>query len=107
MGNASTACQPQGHINGISNGTQPAPERGVFGAVGVPWALRTMSSKEDETVAKVYTCLWFDGQAEEAASFYTSLIPNSRVHVEPRRDGECDMTDWTLSLLSAPVLTAT
>jgi len=26
---------------------------------------------------KVYTCLWFDGQAEEAAKLYTSLIPNS------------------------------
>ena len=27
----------------------------------------------------VYTCLWFDGQAEEAAWLYTSLIPNSSV----------------------------
>jgi predicted 3-demethylubiquinone-9 3-methyltransferase (glyoxalase superfamily) len=26
---------------------------------------------------KVYTCLWFNGQAEEAARLYTSLIPNS------------------------------
>ena len=25
------------------------------------------------------TCLWFDGQAEEAASFYTSLVPNSHI----------------------------
>jgi predicted 3-demethylubiquinone-9 3-methyltransferase (glyoxalase superfamily) len=24
------------------------------------------------------TCLWFDGQAEEAAAFYTSVFPNSR-----------------------------
>ena len=28
---------------------------------------------------KVYTCLWFDGQAEEAASFYSSLLPDSHV----------------------------
>jgi predicted 3-demethylubiquinone-9 3-methyltransferase (glyoxalase superfamily) len=28
---------------------------------------------------KVYPCLWFDGKAEEAASFYTSLIPDSRI----------------------------
>ncbi len=28
---------------------------------------------------KVRTCLWFDGQAEEAASFYVSLLPDSRV----------------------------
>lgn len=27
----------------------------------------------------VITCLWFDGRAEEAVSFYTSLIPNSRI----------------------------
>ena len=27
----------------------------------------------------VYTCLWFDGQAEEAARLYTSLIPNSHM----------------------------
>jgi predicted 3-demethylubiquinone-9 3-methyltransferase (glyoxalase superfamily) len=25
------------------------------------------------------TCLWFDGQAEEAARFYVSLFPNSRL----------------------------
>ena len=26
-----------------------------------------------------YTCLWFDGNAEEAAEFYTSLLPDSHV----------------------------
>jgi predicted 3-demethylubiquinone-9 3-methyltransferase (glyoxalase superfamily) len=26
-----------------------------------------------------YPCLWFDGQAEEAAELYTSLLPDSRV----------------------------
>ncbi|WP_031068612.1 VOC family protein [Streptomyces sp. NRRL WC-3742] len=28
---------------------------------------------------KITTCLWYDGRAEEAATFYTSLIPNSRI----------------------------
>ena len=28
---------------------------------------------------KVATCLWFDGKAEEAANFYVSLIPGSKV----------------------------
>jgi predicted 3-demethylubiquinone-9 3-methyltransferase (glyoxalase superfamily) len=28
---------------------------------------------------KVTPCLWFDGQAEQAASFYVSLLPNSRI----------------------------
>jgi len=26
-----------------------------------------------------YPCLWFDGKAEEAATFYASLLPDSRV----------------------------
>jgi predicted 3-demethylubiquinone-9 3-methyltransferase (glyoxalase superfamily) len=30
-------------------------------------------------MGNVSTCLWFDGQAEEAANFYTSLVKNSRV----------------------------
>jgi predicted 3-demethylubiquinone-9 3-methyltransferase (glyoxalase superfamily) len=34
-------------------------------------------------VDKISPCLWFDGQAEEAAQFYTSLFPNSHVdHVD-------------------------
>ena len=28
---------------------------------------------------KIAPCLWFDGRAEEAARFYASVIPNSRV----------------------------
>jgi predicted 3-demethylubiquinone-9 3-methyltransferase (glyoxalase superfamily) len=28
---------------------------------------------------KVYPCLWFDGRAEEAADFYTTLLPDSRI----------------------------
>lgn len=28
---------------------------------------------------KITPCLWFDHQAEEAAQFYTSLFPNSRI----------------------------
>jgi predicted 3-demethylubiquinone-9 3-methyltransferase (glyoxalase superfamily) len=28
---------------------------------------------------KVYPCLWFDGRAEEAASFWVSLLPDSHV----------------------------
>ena len=28
---------------------------------------------------KISPCLWFDGQAEEAAAFYASVIPNSHV----------------------------
>jgi predicted 3-demethylubiquinone-9 3-methyltransferase (glyoxalase superfamily) len=28
---------------------------------------------------KVTPCLWFDGQAEQAASYYVSLLPDSRI----------------------------
>jgi predicted 3-demethylubiquinone-9 3-methyltransferase (glyoxalase superfamily) len=28
---------------------------------------------------KIRTCLWFDHQAEEAANFYISLFPGSRI----------------------------
>ncbi|MEJ7753366.1 MAG: VOC family protein [Candidatus Limnocylindrales bacterium] len=30
-------------------------------------------------MAKIRPCLWFDGKAEEAAEFYVSLLPDSRV----------------------------
>lgn len=33
---------------------------------------------------KVAVCLWFDGQAEAAANFYTSLLPNSKITNESR-----------------------
>lgn len=28
---------------------------------------------------EIVTCLWFDGDAEEAAEFYTQLLPDSRI----------------------------
>jgi predicted 3-demethylubiquinone-9 3-methyltransferase (glyoxalase superfamily) len=31
-------------------------------------------------------CLWFDTEGEEAAEFYTSVFPNSRI-VDIARDG--------------------
>lgn len=30
-------------------------------------------------MSKISPCLWFDGQAEEAAKFYTSILPDSRI----------------------------
>ena len=30
-------------------------------------------------MSKITPCLWFDGAAEEAANFYASLLPDSRV----------------------------
>jgi predicted 3-demethylubiquinone-9 3-methyltransferase (glyoxalase superfamily) len=34
-------------------------------------------------MSKISPCLWFNGEAEEAAKFYVSLLPNSRIeHVQ-------------------------
>ena len=39
-------------------------------------------------MTKVYTCLWFDGDIEGAAKFYTSLIPNSEITNVARSSAE-------------------
>lgn len=31
------------------------------------------------TISRIAPCLWYPGQAEEAARFYTSVFPNSRI----------------------------
>ncbi len=37
---------------------------------------------------KISPCLWFDGDAEEAARFYTSLFPNSHIDRVDRAPGD-------------------
>jgi predicted 3-demethylubiquinone-9 3-methyltransferase (glyoxalase superfamily) len=37
---------------------------------------------------KITPCLWFDGQAEEAASFYAATFPDSRVKSVNRAPGD-------------------
>jgi predicted 3-demethylubiquinone-9 3-methyltransferase (glyoxalase superfamily) len=39
-------------------------------------------------MSKITPCLWFDGDAEEAASFYASLFPDSRVESVMRAPGD-------------------
>lgn len=35
------------------------------------------------SLSKITTCLWFDGQAEEAANYYTSIFKNSKItHIQ-------------------------
>jgi predicted 3-demethylubiquinone-9 3-methyltransferase (glyoxalase superfamily) len=56
-------------------------------------------------VNKITPCLWFDGQAEEAAEFYTSLFPDSRIEKVARSAADNPSTpagavltvDYTLS----------
>ena len=39
-------------------------------------------------MSKITPCLWFDGQAEEAAAFYTSIFPDSRIDLVSRSPGD-------------------
>ena len=38
-------------------------------------------------MSKITPCLWFDGNAEEAANFYASVLPDSRVDAVHRAPG--------------------
>ncbi len=37
-------------------------------------------------MSKITPCLWFDGEAEEAANFYVSLLPDSKIEVVQRNN---------------------
>ena len=57
------------------------------------------------TTQTISPCLWFDGRAEEAAKFYTSILPDSRIdHVwrspittPGAREGEVILVEFTLA----------
>ena len=51
-------------------------------------------------INKVSTCLWFDGQAEEAARFYVSLLPGSRISGITRYGEGAPVPEGTLLLVS-------
>ncbi|WP_228788161.1 VOC family protein [Nocardia farcinica] len=48
--------------------------------------------RQEHTMQKIVTNLWFDTQAEEAAEFYCSLFPDSRI-TEIRRFTESGMRE--------------
>lgn len=49
--------------------------------------------------AKVKTCFWFDGNGEDAAKFYVSLLPDSAIEsvFRPEPDGPALVVDFTLA----------
>ena len=49
--------------------------------------------------ASVRTCLWFDGQGEEAARFYVSLLPGSAIEGvhRPGSDGPALIVEFSLA----------
>ena len=40
--------------------------------------------KHKDEMSSIAPCIWFDGNAEEAASFYVSIFPDSRIHAVQR-----------------------
>jgi predicted 3-demethylubiquinone-9 3-methyltransferase (glyoxalase superfamily) len=45
----------------------------------VRWSKRGNAARKDGKMNKITPCLWFDTEGEEAARFYTSVFPNSRI----------------------------
>src|SRR5207247_7429632 len=43
-----------------------------------------LSQAQSCLMSKVSPCLWFDGEAEEAANFYVSLLPDSKIETVQR-----------------------
>ncbi len=48
------------------------------------------------TTNKITPFLWFDGQAEEAAKFYTSIFPNSNIEKIVRNSDTVMVVDFSL-----------
>lgn len=46
---------------------------------------------------KIVPFLWFDGQAEEAANFYVSIFPDSRIIDVQRQNGQAFLCRFELS----------
>src|SRR5688572_19892509 len=46
-------------------------------------SIPTNRPERRQRMSKIAPCLWFDGEAEEAARFYVSLLPDARIdHVQ-------------------------
>src|SRR5260370_16458261 len=48
-------------------------------SVRPPNGLIARNLQRTPPMSKISPCLWFDGEAEEAAKFYVSLLPDSRI----------------------------
>ncbi len=54
--------------------------------------------------SKVRTCLWFNGQAEEAATFYVSLLPGSHIETMSRPIPDQPVLVVEFTLAGAPYM---
>lgn len=53
---------------------------------------------------KVRTCLWFDDQGEDAAKFYVSLLPDSRIETVSRPDPHAPALVVEFTLAGTPYM---
>ena len=53
---------------------------------------------------KVRTCLWFDGNGEDAAEFYVSLLPDSSIDAVSRPEADKPAVVVELSLAGTPYM---
>ncbi len=44
--------------------------------------------RQEDVMPRLAPCLWFDGQAEEAATFYTSIFPDGRIETVARASAD-------------------
>jgi predicted 3-demethylubiquinone-9 3-methyltransferase (glyoxalase superfamily) len=56
--------------------------------------------REDKAMHPITPCLWFDTEGEEAATFYTSVFPNSRVVDVARYGSAGPRTEGTVMAVS-------
>lgn len=64
-------------------------------------ALDTSSRSNIRGIQKIRPHLWFDKEAKEAAEFYTSIFPNSKIinvtAIHDTPSGDCDIVSFVLS----------
>src|SRR5215469_3208618 len=53
-----------------------------------PWPRRPTPEPGEQPMSKISPCLWFNGDAEEAANFYVSLLPGSKIDNVARNSGD-------------------
>ncbi len=61
---------------------------------------KIMTTRSTQSKQKIVPHLWFDTQAKEASTFYTSLFPDSKVEnittITDTPSGDCDIVTFTL-----------
>ena len=78
-----SSSSPRGWRAARRSSPPPMSPGGARRPTGGERLTRSPPEGEHFPMSKLTTCLWFDGVAEEAATFYTSLFPNSRITGKP------------------------